>query len=736
MSTFRPRPAQEKILEYRGGLMGISAVPGSGKTITIAVLAAQLIAQGLPEGGQVLVVTYQNSAVDNVRARIASELKVRGLLQIGYDVRTLHSLAYGIIQANPGLAGTTPDFNVLDERASSHLLGRATRIWNNQNRQLWEKLLPEGREGEYWRRRWPEIARQVARTVITTAKNRRLSPVALRDRIATSGPAQVNLFLRMGAEIYQLYQQQVETIGGLDFDDLVWLAVDLLEHHPDLTARLRQRWPFVLEDEAQDSVPLQEELLTLLVGGHGNWVRVGDPNQAIMSSFTAADPKYLRRFLARDDVRVQELPESGRSAPRIIDLANHLVDWTCQEHPLPEVRQGAFRHQDIERTGPEDPQQNPPDAQNQILFRPYRDQAEELADVAQRAKAFANAHADLTLGILVPTNRLGYEMATRLRGVGAEFDEILQSTTTSRQVAHVLGSVLDYLADPLRPAYLESVYLALREIMPDSLGAGDPDSVAILLRSCYRPETLLFPAPDARPEDALPPVPGVRLDDINAVKTLAGHLRRWLRATILPIDQLVMTIAQDVFTEAKLATAQKVATYLRGRAEQNPEWRLPELARELGLVARGRFLGLADEDYGFEPQPGVITLTTMHRAKGLEWDLVYLVGVDASWFPHTLADKFLGEYPFLGGDPSEEAKAALLSLIGEVELAGLSATEAAHVGIIAERLRLLYVGITRTKRYLSISWSQEVQVGNQSRPAPLAEAYRELKRYYVRRYAR
>ena len=73
-------------------------------------------------------------------------------------------------------------------------------------------------------------------------------------------------------------------MGGLDFNDLVWTAVDLLEHHPDLCARLGRRWPIVLEDEAQDSVPLQEDLLTLLGGGRGNWIRVGDPNQAIMST--------------------------------------------------------------------------------------------------------------------------------------------------------------------------------------------------------------------------------------------------------------------------------------------------------------------------------------------------------------------------------------------------------------------------------------------------------------------
>ena len=337
MNDFRPRDAQQEVLKYTGGLMGVSAVPGSGKTMTLAALAGRLIAHGLSAGGEVMVVTYQNSAVENVRARIASELRSQGLPGgEGYDVRTLHSLAYEIIETNPGLAGTTADFTVLDERSGEGLRDRAVRIWNDRNRALWENLFPEGSEGEYWRRRWPDVAGNVARAVIATAKNRRLDVAALSDESVQAGSDA--LFLRAGVEIYRLYQQQVETLGGLDFDDLVWMAVDLLEHHPDLTARLRERWPFVLEDEAQDSVPLQEKLLGLLVGANGNWLRVGDPNQAIMSTFTAADPKYLRQFLEQEEVRALTLPESGRSALRIIDLANHLVSWTCDEHPLAEIR--------------------------------------------------------------------------------------------------------------------------------------------------------------------------------------------------------------------------------------------------------------------------------------------------------------------------------------------------------------------------------------------------------------
>jgi len=225
MNRFKPREGQRQILEYQGGLLGVSAVPGSGKTATIAALAARLIAgQQLPEGGQVLVVTYQNAAVDNVRARIRAELEALGLVQLGYDVRTLHSLSYGMVRAYSGLAGAA-EFEILDERTSGSLLDKAVRIWNSQNTRVWGGLAPGEYFDERWEQEWRQIAQKVARMVISAAKNRRLKPGELLERIQGVGEGDVNLFLRIGAEIYRLYQLQVETIGGLDFDDLVWMAV-------------------------------------------------------------------------------------------------------------------------------------------------------------------------------------------------------------------------------------------------------------------------------------------------------------------------------------------------------------------------------------------------------------------------------------------------------------------------------------------------------------------------------
>ena len=176
-----------------------------------------------------------------------------------------------------------------------------------------------------------------------------------------------------------------------------------------------------------------------------------------------------------------------------------------------------------------------------------------------------------------------------------------------------------------------------------------------------------------------------------------------------------MAVAQDLMRNADMARAQKLAAFLRSRGDVNPFWRLPDFARELALASQGKAASLLEDEDLFTPRPGRISLTTLHKAKGLEWDLVYIVGVDGDWFPYDLDDHFRGEYEFLGGDPGEEARAELLRLIGEWKPGRLSATHMAHVEVIAERMRLLYVAITRARRYLSVSWSRDIPMATRMR---------------------
>jgi DNA helicase-2/ATP-dependent DNA helicase PcrA len=193
-------------------------------------------------------------------------------------------------------------------------------------------------------------------------------------------------------------------------------------------------------------------------------------------------------------------------------------------------------------------------------------------------------------------------------------------------------------------------------------------------------------------------------------------VQRWQAAALLPIDQLLLTVAQDLFNEpSDLAIAHKLAVVLRRANQSHQEWRLPELTQELVVVARNerRFLGFSQDDTGFDPDryKGKVVVTTIHKAKGLEWDRVYLMSVNNYDFPSGQAgDRYLSESWFLRDKLNLQAEA-----LNQVQVA-FSTDEytwyeegqpsgQARLEYVAERLRLLYVGITRARRDLIVTWN-------------------------------
>jgi DNA helicase-2/ATP-dependent DNA helicase PcrA len=203
---------------------------------------------------------------------------------------------------------------------------------------------------------------------------------------------------------------------------------------------------------------------------------------------------------------------------------------------------------------------------------------------------------------------------------------------------------------------------------------------------------------------------------IEELKEFRVNVQRWLNAVTLPIDQLVLTLAQDVFSEASdLALAHKLALVLRQTADDHADWRLPELTSELAVIAKNerRFIGFSSDDSGFDPERhrGRVVVTTAHKAKGLEWDRVYLMSVNNYDFPSNEPhDRFISEKWFVrqGLNLEAEALAQLTALESNSEYDWYeegAATFAARLGYVKERLRLLYVGITRAKKDLIVTWN-------------------------------
>lgn len=710
----QPRPSQEKILEYTTGTMGVSAVPGSGKTWTLSMLAADIIARDVLDLDQeVLIVTLVNSAVNNFTQRVGDFLKERNLLpHISYRVRTLHGLAHDIVRERPALVGLDSNFQIVDEREANRIRASAAEEWLYRHPNFFDDYIdPEmdaGKRDWVKREKLPRLVGEIALQFIRTAKDMQLTPLVVREQLDEL-PIPLPL-VEMGAEIYADYQHSLAYRGAVDFDDLIRLAYQALQLDEDLLARLRHQWPYILEDEAQDSSQVQEKILRLLAQ---NWVRVGDPNQAIYETFTTAKPELLRNFIQEANFE-RELPESGRSTPSIIALANQLVDWVQAEHPL-EAARTALAPPKIRPTAPDDVQANPPDRPEQIhlIERDYTPEG-ELRAIVKSLQRWLPDHPEETVAVLVPRNARAQRLADLLRQADIEpVETLLRSTSQTRKTAGALGNILAYLANPGSARKLASVYRVWRRNEKEDEEAWEGvEEMAALIRQCPRVEDFLAPGPDQDWLASLDLEEG-QAASLSAFRDVAG---RWLKTILLPIDQMILTLSQDLFTAPmELAIAHKLAVFLRQLSNVHPNWGLPSLTDELAVVARNerRFISFTS-DTGFDPEDyqGKVVLSTAHKAKGLEWDRVYLAAVNNYNYPSgALYDNYISERWFVRDSlnlPAEtlaQLKAAFSEDVFQWYEEG-DATQEARVEYVKERLRLFYVGITRAKKELVITWNK------------------------------
>src|SRR4030043_193877 len=581
---FKLRPKQQEILSYTRGKMGISAVPGSGKTWALSFLAADLLKRQIFQDDQeILIVTLINSAVDNFYNRISSFIEARGLIpNIGYRVRTLHGLAHDIVRERPELLGLDTNFQIVDERESDSIRDAVAQAWLKSHPDeldsLLDPLMETSKREWVQREQLPELVKGVALSFIRYAKNHRHTPERLKEHMDKL-PVPLPL-AAMGLEMYENYQNALKYRGAVDFDDLIRLALYALEWDPALLERLRYRWPYILEDEAQDSSLLQEEILKTLVGKNGNWVRVADPNQAIYETFTTANPEYLRSFIKQSGVIEKELPNSGRSTRGLINLANHLVQWTNNEHPNESIRNALQSSPLIESTLPNDPQPNPSDNLTYIRvslqkFTP----AAEIQAVADSLASWLPDHMDSTVAVLAPRNLRAFDLVDELRRRNLPYhDDLLRSSSTTRFSAGSLGHILRYLADPSSSSKLAMVFKVWkRDSRQNDVEKASVDQIAELLHKVQHVEEFIWPI---NGKDWLEytnlsisaPETYLQLTQFRQI------VRKWQQSVLLPIDQIVLTLAPDLLIDpGELAIAHKLSVLLARAQVVHPDWRLNEL---------------------------------------------------------------------------------------------------------------------------------------------------------------
>jgi DNA helicase-2/ATP-dependent DNA helicase PcrA len=642
---------------------------------------------------------------------------------LGYRVRTLHGLAHDIVRERPELAGLDINFQITDQGDSENILKDVLQSWlhdqTKADRLVNDFFLESITDEQLFRvkeRNLLPLLSNLASNFIRTAKDRQLDPEWLKSRLEEL-PVPMDL-VDICTEWYVDYQRALSYRGSVDFDDLIRLALSVLQQDPLLLERLQYRWPFILEDEAQDSSNLQQEILSMLAGDRGNWVRVGDPNQAIYETFTTANPKYLRQFIQDGYTQARDLPNSGRSTLSIIKLANYFVQWTMQDHPISEVQDALIAPPYIEPTPPNDPQPNLLDIPGgiKLVDRAY-DPQEEVEAISKSLKQWLTDNPGKTVAVLSSTNHHLERLRLKLdREEIAYNDSLLKVSQATRKSATVITTILRYLSNPSSTNLLANVLLQWkRDEYTDEKLAPNIKRASEIVRRIHRLEDFLWPSTS----ESLLESTTLAEDSPLVYDLLLDFrllIRRWQGAVILPIDQLILTIAQDLFSHpVELAIAHKMAVAMRRVSQDHPSWKLPQLTEEVSLIAQNerRFIGFSADDIGFNPDDyrGIVVIATIHKAKGLEWDRVYIMSANNYDFPSGQSyDSYIAEKWFLkdGLNLPAEGLMQLDFLTNRSEYSWYQpgqATQQARLDYIRERLRLFYVGITRARSELTITWN-------------------------------
>ncbi len=607
---------QRQAVRHGEGPLLVLAGAGSGKTRVLTHRIAYLLATEQARPGEILAITFTNKAAAEMRERVEALV---GRSARAMWVTTFHSACARMLRADAERLGYSRAFTIYDESDSLRMLKRCM-----------EELHVDPK-------RYPPRA---IRSQISGAKNQLVDADAYAQQ-------QGSLFEEVVAGAYTLYEKRMLAANAVDFDDLLVRTVNALELFEEVRERWRRTFRHVLVDEYQDTNHAQYRLLQLLAADHGNLMVVGDDDQSVYS-FRHADVRNILDF-ERDfpEAEVVKLEQNYRSTQTILSAANAVVERNHERRP---------KQLWTEIAGGEPLQLN------------------ELSDEHEEARWVA-----------AEIERLGEEEGVRREDVAVFYrtnamSRVLEDTLVRFELPYqVIGGTKFYERAEIKDAV---AYLSLLANPADQVsfarivnsprrGIGNTSQGRLAAHA----NTTGLPIWEvaARAEE----VPGLGAAAIKAVsrfyETLEG-LRA--RADSAPVAELLETTLREtgylealaaertVEAEGRIENLEEligvaaefdVNRELEGDAEVPP---LEEFLQQISLYTEQD--GLRDES--------LITLMTLHNAKGLEYDTVFIVGCEDGAFPHMRA---LEE----GGEEEER--------------------------------RLCYVGITRARKRLYMTWTRE-----------------------------
>jgi DNA helicase II / ATP-dependent DNA helicase PcrA len=606
--------AQREAVEHGEGPLLVLAGAGSGKTRVLTARIARLIRDGVVRADQVLAVTFTNKAAGEMRERIG---RLLGSEPAGMWVGTFHAIGARMLRANAALVGRTPAFTIYDEDDTLSVIKR---------------LMDRHRVSpKTWTPRAISSAISDARNaLVTPGEYATLSQTPLAKAVVP---------------VYNDLEDAFRAANAVSFDDLLGLPVQLLAAHDEVRERYEKRFRVILVDEYQDTNRAQYEFVRLLGARHGNVVVVGDDDQSIYG-WRGADVRNILDF-ERDypAATVVRLEENYRSTPQVLALANAVISEN-------EERRGKV----LRATRP--------DGDPVVLVGALddRDEADHIAAEIQLRRT-RNGEPLGSNAILYRTNAQSRVLEESLRRRAIPYRLVGAVRFYDRRE---IKDVLAWLRLIANPADDEAFR---RAITSPRRGIGET-TVEMLSAAAADARVPLLEA--ARREDL---TAGARIATRHALADFAALVERFrVKAGDSSVDRLILSLVDEIgFADALRAEGpdglerlDNVAELARGAAEL-----VVDDGGEVGLRPLDHFLQRATLVAGLDllgPDADAVTMMTLHTAKGLEFPVVFIAGLENGLFPLSRSID----------DPA----------------------------LLEEERRLFYVGITRAERKLYLTWAR------------------------------
>jgi len=609
---------QRQAVEHGEGPLLVLAGAGSGKTRVLTHRIAYLLATGAARPGEILAITFTNKAAAEMRERVG-QLVGRSVRAMW--VTTFHSACARMLRVDAERLGYSKSFTIYDQADSLRMLKRClTEIGVDP-------------------KRFPPRAVQAK---ISGAKNQLIDS----DSYNESAHAE---FEEIVAEAFPLYEKRMREANAMDFDDLLVRTVNVIELFPEVRERWRRTFRHVLVDEYQDTNHAQYRLLQLLAGEHKNLMVVGDDAQSIYG-FRHADVRNILDFEKDfDDVEIVKLEQNYRSTQTILSAANAVIERN---------REGLRK--ELWSEG---------DEGEQVQLNELRDEHEEARWVAGEIARLEEEEG-------VP--RSGVAVFYRTNAMSRVLEDTLQRFDVSYQViggtkfyerAEVKDAIA-YLSLLVNPADLVSF---TRVVNSPRRGIGNTTQGRI----ASHVNTTGLPVWEVieRAEE-VPGLSGAAIKSLGRFyETMAGLRERadeggpvaTLLEAVLHESGYLEALAAERTIEAE-GRAENLETLIGGAAEFDTEREREGESEISPLEEYLQQISLYSEQDALTSENELVTLMTLHNAKGLEYDTVFIVGCEEGAFPHMRA---LEE----GGEEEER--------------------------------RLCYVGITRARQRLYMTWARE-----------------------------